>query len=66
MTTLDDVKRLIDAHDFLYEFSDDYKEWEKGRERSKKIRKHIETLQGEERFAASEYWVEHCQRMYAR
>lgn len=62
MTTLEDVKRLIDGHDYWYSMSDDHSVWKRGQAQYDAIQRGINGLEGADGATAKQYWAEYCAR----
>jgi hypothetical protein len=56
MTTFEDVKRMIDGHDYTYQYSDDHRYWQKGQKEYDAIQNGLNSLSGDEQVKAKQYW----------
>lgn len=63
MTTIEDIKRMIDTHDYWYSMSDDHSVWKRGQDSYDRIQRALNDAEGETATAARAYWKEHCARM---
>lgn len=66
MTTFEDIKRLIDSHDYTYQYSDDHRYYRRGQSEYDAIQRALNDATGETGDRARAYWKAKQQQWWGK